>query len=315
MIEVEHVSKRFGTLTAVDDLSFTVRPGHVTGFLGPNGAGKTTTMRVVLGLDAPTSGAARVNGRRYHDIKNPLREVGSLIDAGAVHGGRTAWLHLLSVAQSNGIGKRRVKEVLTLAGLDSVTHKRIAGFSLGMKQRLGIATALLGDPPVLIFDEPVNGLDPEGVHWIRELFKALAAQGRSVFVSSHLMSEMALTADRLIVIGRGKLLADTTVTELTENSRNDVLVKSPRADELAGLLSAEGGTVTTAAGGTATVGTGADGLVVTGLKAGQIGDLALSHGIAVHELTPRHASLEEAYLQITASAVQFQGGRSDDGIA
>ena len=303
MIEVEHVSKRFGALTAVDDLSFTVRPGHVTGFLGPNGAGKTTTMRVVLGLNTPTAGAARVNGRRYHDIRNPLREVGSLLDAGAVHGGRTAWLHLLSVAQSNGIAKTRVKEVLTLAGLDSVQHKRIAGFSLGMKQRLGIATALLGDPPVLIFDEPVNGLDPEGVHWIRELFKALAAQGRSVFVSSHLMSEMALTADRLIVIGRGKLLADTTVTELTENSRNDVLVKSPRAGDLAGLLSARGAAVVTEA----------DGLVVTGMKAGDIGDLALSQGIAVHELTPRHASLEEAYMQITASSVQFEAGQFKAG--
>ena len=303
MIEVEHVSKRFGALTAVDDLSFTVRPGHVTGFLGPNGAGKTTTMRVVLGLNTPTAGAARVNGRRYHDIRNPLREVGSLLDAGAVHGGRTAWLHLLSVAQSNGIAKTRVKEVLTLAGLDSVQHKRIAGFSLGMKQRLGIATALLGDPPVLIFDEPVNGLDPEGVHWIRELFKALAAQGRSVFVSSHLMSEMALTADRLIVIGRGKLLADTTVTELTENSRNDVLVKSPRAGDLAGLLSARGAAVVTEA----------DGLVVTGMKAGDIGDLALSQGIAVHELTPRHASLEEAYMQITASSVQFEAGQFEAG--
>jgi ABC-2 type transport system ATP-binding protein len=295
MIEVEHVSKRFGMLTAVDDLSFSVRPGHVTGFLGPNGAGKTTTMRVVLGLDAPTAGAARVNGRRYHDIKNPLHEVGSLLDAAAVHGGRTAWLHLLSVAQSNRIGKSRVKEVLTLAGLDSVKHKRIMGFSLGMKQRLGIATALLGDPPVLIFDEPVNGLDPEGVHWIRELFKALAGQGRSVFVSSHLMSEMALTADRLIIIGRGKLLADTTVTELTENSRNDVLVKSPRAGDLAGLLSARGATVVS----------GADGLIITGMMAGDIGDLALSQGIAVHELTPRHASLEEAYMQITASSLQF----------
>jgi ABC-2 type transport system ATP-binding protein len=296
MIEIEHVSKRFGPLTAVDDLSFTVRPGHVTGFLGPNGAGKTTTMRLVLGLDAPASGTARVNGRGYRDIKRPLRVVGSLLDATAVHGGRSAWLHLLSVAQSNGIERSRVGEVLKLAGLDEVRHKQIAGFSLGMKQRLGIATALLGDPPVLIFDEPVNGLDPDGVHWIRELFKALAGQGRTVFVSSHLMSEMALTADRLIVIGRGKLLADTTVDELTQASRNDVLVRSPRAGELAALLQARHAAVTA----------DADSLTVTGMTAGAIGDLALSHGIAVHELTPRHASLEEAYMKITAGSVEFR---------
>jgi ABC-2 type transport system ATP-binding protein len=300
LIEIEHVSKRFGSVTAVDDLSFTVRSGHVTGFLGPNGAGKSTTMRVVLGLDAPTAGAARVDGRSYRGIVHPLHEVGSLLDAGAVHGGRTAWLHLLSVAQSNGIGKSRVAEVLTLAGVDEVKHKRISGFSLGMKQRLGIATALLGDPPVLIFDEPVNGLDPEGVQWIRELFKAFAAQGRTVFVSSHLMTEMALTADRLIIIGRGKLLADTTVDELTEASRSDVLVKSPRAEELSGLLSAKGATVVTASDAP-------DTLTVTSMEAGAIGDLALGNGIAVHELTPRHASLEEAYMKITADSVQFHG--------
>jgi ABC-2 type transport system ATP-binding protein len=299
VIQVEHVYKRFGALTAVADLSFTVRPGHVTGFLGPNGAGKSTTMRIVLGLDAPTAGTARVNGRRYQHIQHPLREVGSLLDASAVQGGRTAWLHLLSVAQSNGIEKKRVAQVLTMAGLNDVKHKRIAGFSLGMKQRLGIAMALLGDPPVLIFDEPVNGLDPEGVHWIRELFKALAAQGRTVFVSSHLMSEMALTADRLIIIGRGRLLADTTVDELTAASGNDVLVKSPRAKELAALLTIKGGTVLTAVAQP-------DALTVTGMAAGLIGDLALGAGIAVHELTPRHASLEEAYLKITADSVEFR---------
>jgi ABC-2 type transport system ATP-binding protein len=301
MIEVDHVSKRFGKVIAVDDLSFTVRPGHVTGFLGPNGAGKSTTMRVVLGLDEPTAGAARVNGRPYHEIACPLHEVGSLLDAGAVHGGRTAWLHLLSVAQSNGIGKSRTAEVLALAGLHEVKNKQIGGFSLGMKQRLGIATAVLGDPPVLIFDEPVNGLDPEGVHWIRELFKAFAAEGRTVFVSSHLMSEMALTADRLIIIGRGKLLADTSVDELTQASRSDVLVKSPQAEELSGLLSAEGATVVTASGVP-------DTLTVTGTEAGAIGDIALRNGIAVHELTPRRASLEEAYMKITADSVQFHGG-------
>jgi ABC-2 type transport system ATP-binding protein len=299
LIEVEHVSKRFGAVTAVDDLSFTVRPGHVTGFLGPNGAGKSTTMRVVLGLDAPTAGAARVDGRSYRGIARPLHEVGSLLDAGAVHGGRTAWLHLLSIAQSNGIGKSRVTEVLKLTGVDSVKDQRIEGFSLGMKQRLGIAMALLGDPPVLIFDEPVNGLDPEGVLWIRELFKTLAAEGRTVFVSSHLMSEMALTADRLIIIGRGRLLADTTVDELTEASRSDVLVRSPRAEELSCVLSAKGATVVAASDAP-------DTLTVTGMEAGAIGDLALSNGIAVHELTPRHASLEEAYLKITADSVQFR---------
>jgi ABC-2 type transport system ATP-binding protein len=300
MIEIDHVSKRFGNVIAVDDLSFTVRPGHVTGFLGPNGAGKSTTMRVVLGLGEPTAGAARVDGRSYRGIAHPLHHVGSLLDAGAVHAGRTAWLHLLSVAQSNGIGKSRTAEVLTLAGLDEVKNKKIGGFSLGMKQRLGIATALLGDPPVLIFDEPVNGLDPEGVQWIRELFKAFAAEGRTVLVSSHLMSEMALTADRLIIIGRGKLLADTTVDELTQASRSDVLVKSPQADELSCLLSAEGAIVVTPGA--------PDTLTVTGMEVGAVGDIALRNGIAVHELTPRHASLEEAYMKITAGSVQFRGG-------
>ena len=207
MIEIQDLTKRFGSTTAVDHLTVTVRPGTVTGFLGPNGAGKTTTMRLLLGLDAPTSGSALVNGRRYQGIVRPLREVGSLLDANAMHPGRTGWHHLLSIAQSNGIARQRVTEVLQLTGLGGVARKRVKGYSLGMKQRLGIAAALLGDPPVLIFDEPVNGLDPEGVHWIRELFKALAREGRTVFVSSHLMSEMALTADRLIIIGRGRLLA------------------------------------------------------------------------------------------------------------
>ena len=300
MIEVERLIKRFGRLTAVDDLSFMVRPGHVTGFLGPNGAGKTTTMRVILGLDAPSSGSALVGGRRYQGIVRPLREVGSLLDANAMHPGRTGWFHLLSIAHSNGIAKQRVAEVLRLTGLDSVARKRVKGYSLGMKQRLGIAAALLGDPPVLIFDEPVNGLDPEGVHWIRELFKALAAEGRTVFVSSHLMSEMALTADRLIIIGRGKLLADTTLAELTESStRKDVLVRSPRAGELAGLLTARGAAV---------LPDGDGGLAVTGMDAPAIGELALEGGIAVHELTPRRASLEEAYMDITKDSVEYRAG-------
>ena len=219
LIEVDGLTKRFGPVTAVDDLSFTVRPGHVTGFLGPNGAGKTTTMRIILGLAAPTSGRALVGGRRYDALIRPLREVGSLLDATALHGGRTAWMHLASVARSNGIGRPRVTEVLRLTGLEAVANRRVKGFSLGMKQRLGIAAALLGDPPVLMFDEPVNGLDPEGVRWIRGFFRELATQGRTVLVSSHLMSEMALTADHLIIIGRGKLLADTPTAALISVER------------------------------------------------------------------------------------------------
>jgi ABC-2 type transport system ATP-binding protein len=299
MIEADSLSKRFGAVTALDGLSFTVRPGHVTGFLGPNGAGKTTTMRIVLGLDAPTSGTALVGGRRYQTIIRPLREVGSLLDASAVHAGRTAREHLLSIAQSNGIGRARVAEMLRMAGLDEVAGRRLGGFSLGMKQRLAIATALLGDPPVLMFDEPVNGLDPEGVHWIRELFKHLAAEGRTVFVSSHLMSEMALTADHLIIIGRGRLLADTSTDEFVEaNSRRDVLVRSPRAAELAALLTASGATVSSQDDG---------GLAVTGLDAPAIADLAAGSSIPVHELTPRHASLEQAYLDITGDSVEYRG--------
>ena len=296
-VEVDGLTKRFGPLTAVDDLSFTVRPGLVTGFLGPNGAGKTTTMRIILGLDVPTSGRALVGGRPYPGIIRPLRQVGSLLDAGALHPGRSAYAHVLSVAQSNGIGRRRVAEVLRLTGLESVADRRVKGFSLGMKQRLGIALALLGDPPVLIFDEPVNGLDPEGVHWIRRLFKSLAAEGRTVFVSSHLMSEMALTADHLIVIGRGRLLADLTTAEfIAANARGDVLVRSPRPGDLARLLASRGATVAPEGDG---------GLAVTGMDAPAIADLAAEHGIGVHELTPRHASLEEAYLDITKDSVEY----------
>jgi ABC-2 type transport system ATP-binding protein len=301
MIEVDRLSKRFGSVTAVDGLSFAVRPGQVTGFLGPNGAGKTTTMRVVLGLDAPTSGTALVGGRRYQEIIRPLHQAGSLLDATAVHGGRTAWWHLLSIARSNGIGRRRVTEVLELTGLDPVAGRRIKGFSLGMKQRVGIAAALLGDPPVLMFDEPANGLDAEGVHWIRQLFKSLAAEGRTVFVSSHRMSEMALTADHLIIIGRGKLLADTPTERFTEASaRGDVLVRSPQAVELAALLTARGAAVTAQDDG---------GLAVTGLAAPAIAGLAAAHGIAVHELVPRHASLEQAYLDLTGDSTDYRAGK------
>ena len=297
MIELNRVTKRFGRVTAVDDLSFTVRPGQVTGFLGPNGAGKTTTMRIILGLEAPTSGTALVVGRRYQQIVRPLWHVGSLLDATAVHGGRTAYDHLLSVALSNGIGRSRVAQVLELVGLSAVARQRIRSFSLGMKQRLGIAAALLGEPPVLMFDEPVNGLDADGVRWIRMLLRQLATDGHTVLVSSHLMGEMALTADHLIIIGRGKLLADTPTERFTKSSaRADVLVRSPRAGELAALLTASGGEVTAED----------DELVVTGLDAPTIADLAAQHGIAVHELMPRQPSLEQAYLDLTAASTEYR---------
>jgi ABC-2 type transport system ATP-binding protein len=298
VIEVDRLTKRFGPVTAVDCLSFTVRPGQVTGFLGPNGAGKTSTMRVILGLDAPTSGAALVGGRRYRGMIRPLRQVGSLLDANALHPGRTAWSHLLAVARSNGIGPSRVTEMLRMVGLEAAAGRRLRGFSLGMRQRLGIAAAMLGDPPVLMFDEPVNGLDAEGVAWIRALFRSLAAEGRTVLVSSHLMSEMALTADHLVIIGRGRLLADTPTQRFVESSsRADVLVRSPRAGELAGLLASAGAAVTA----------GDDGaLVVTALAAAAIGDLAADHGIAIHELVPRRASLEQAYLDLTGDSVEYR---------
>jgi len=300
VIEVERLSKRFGPVTAVDDLSFTVRPGRVTGFLGPNGAGKTTTMRIILGLAAPTSGRALVGGRRYDGLIRPLREVGSLLDATALHAGRTGWAHLWSIAQANGITRQRVTEVLGLTGLESVARRRVGGFSLGMKQRLGIAAALLGDPPMLMFDEPVNGLDPEGIHWIRGFFRELAADCRTVLVSSHLMSEMAQTADHLVIIGRGRLIADVPTEELIESSaRRDVLVRSPRAAELAELIARRGGTVTRQDDGA---------LVVTGLDAAAIGDLAAGDGIAVHALVPRQASLEDAYLDLTGESTDYRGG-------
>jgi ABC-2 type transport system ATP-binding protein len=302
VIEVDRLSKRFGPVTAVDDLSFTVRPGRVTGFLGPNGAGKSTTMRVILGLDAPTSGRALVGGRRYTGLIRPLREVGSLLDATALHGGRTGWAHLLSLAQSNGISRRRVTEVLALTGLAGVAQRRVGGYSLGMKQRLGIAAALLGDPPVLMFDEPVNGLDPEGIRWIRGFFGELAGQGRTVLVSSHLMSEMALTAEHLIIIGRGRLLADLPTAQLIgSDARQDVLVRSPRADELTRLITGPGRTVTRQGDGD---------LVVTGLDAAAIGELAAGHGLPLHALIPRQASLEEAYLDLTGESTDYRGERT-----
>jgi ABC-2 type transport system ATP-binding protein len=298
LIEADRLTKRFGPVTAVDGLSFTVRPGLVTGFLGPNGAGKTTTMRMILGLETPTAGTALVGGRPYAQITRPLHEVGSLLDAGALHGGRTALAHLLAMARSNGIGRARVTEVLGLAGLESIAGRRVQGFSLGMKQRLGIAAALLGDPPVLIFDEPAIGLDAEGIRWIRGLFTGLAAEGRTVLVSSHLMGEMAQTADHLIIIGRGRLLADMATQQfVAANAHHDVLVRSPRAAELTGLLTAAGAAVATEPGG---------GLAVTGLDAPAIADLAAARGLPVHELTPRQASLEEAYLDLTEASTQYR---------
>jgi ABC-2 type transport system ATP-binding protein len=271
----------------------------VTGFLGPNGAGKTTTLRVILGLNAPTSGTALIGGRRYQEFVRPLHRVGSLLDATALPAGRPAWLHLLAVAQSNGIGRRRVREVLELTGLETVAARRTGQFSLGMKQRLGIAAALLADPQVLLLDEPVNGLDPEGIFWIRRLLRAMAAEGRTILISSHLMSEMAQTADHLLIIGRGRLLADTSTAEFVSGARHDVLVRSPRAAELAGLLTAGGAVVKTEDDG---------GLAVTGLDQAAVGDLAASRGIAVHELMARHASLEEAYLAITGASTDYRAG-------
>ncbi|MBC9715170.1 ATP-binding cassette domain-containing protein [Streptomyces sp. TRM66268-LWL] len=305
MIEARELTKRYGGKTAVDHLSFTVRPGLVTGFLGPNGAGKSTTMRMVLGLDTPCSGSVTVGGRSYGRLPAPLRTVGSLLDAKSVHGGRTVRKHLLGLARSNAIGRRRVDEVLELVGLTEVADQRAKGLSLGMGQRLGIAAALLGDPEVLILDEPVNGLDTEGIRWIRDLLKSQAAQGRTVFLSSHLMSEMELTADHLIVIGRGKLLADTRMREFIEtNSQGGTLLRTP--DEEAGrmrtLLEAHGATVQMDARGP---------WRVTGLTPVEIGELARGHQLAIHELTPVFSSLEEVYTNMTQSSVEFRGGVQD----
>ncbi|MEO8889869.1 MAG: ATP-binding cassette domain-containing protein [Jatrophihabitantaceae bacterium] len=298
MIEARELSKRFGSARAVDGLSFTVRPGLVTGFLGPNGAGKSTTMRMILGLDRPTRGTITIDGRPYADICRPLHHVGAVLEVRAVHGGRSAYNHLLCLAQSNGIQARRVDEVLDLVGLSEVARRRAGKFSLGMSQRLGLAAALLGDPPVLICDEPVNGLDPEGILWIRTLLRALAAEGRTVFVSSHLMSEMALTADHLIVIGQGCLLADASTADIiAASSVNYVLVRSPEASGLADVLRRAGANATAEPDGS--------GLRVTGAECATIGDLAARAGIAIHELTPHHASLEAAYMELTRDHIDF----------
>ena len=301
MIEIHGLTKRYGAKTAVDNITATIRPGLVTGFLGPNGAGKSTTMRTIIGLDRPTAGTVTVNGKRYSEHRDPMHQVGALLDAKAIHTGRTAYNHLLAMAATHGIGKARVHEVIAMTGLESVAKKRVGGFSLGMGQRLGIAAALLGDPQTLILDEPVNGLDPEGVMWVRQLTKHLASQGRTIFLSSHLMSEMAQTADHLIVLGRGRIIADAPVGEILALATGTaVRVRTPQATELATVLSMRlaGSDVTVTSAGN-------DLLTVVGLVSAQIGEAAAHAGIVLHELTPMAASLEDAYLELTHDDVEY----------
>jgi ABC-2 type transport system ATP-binding protein len=305
MIEATGLTKRYGSTVAVDDLSFTVRPGVVTGFLGPNGAGKTTTMRLMLGLDKPSAGTVFVGGKPYTELASPMREVGALLDARAVHGGRSARSHLLCLAQTNGIPARRADEVLGIVGLADVAAKRSKGFSLGMSQRLGIAAALLGDPQILMFDEPVNGLDPEGIRWIRTLLQSLAAEGRTVLVSSHLMSEMENTADRLIVIGRGRLIADCRISEfIAANQQQAVLVRTLQPIALAAVIASAGGTTSPAASTPGAAGHGA--IEVRGMTEDQVADLAFAHGIRLHHLSTSKASLEQAFMELTADSVEYQ---------
>jgi ABC-2 type transport system ATP-binding protein len=297
MIEVRDLTKRFGPKTAVDHLTFTARPGQVTGFLGPNGAGKSTTMRMIVGLDAPSGGEALVNGARYATHKAPLCEIGVLLEARSVHPGRTAAAHLLAMARTHSIPRRRVDEVIGLAGLEAVAGKRVGGFSLGMGQRLGIAAALLGDPAVIMLDEPVNGLDPEGVLWVRNLLGKLAAEGRTVLLSSHLMSETALIADHLVIVGRGRLLADTSVPDLlAQTAGGGVKVGTSEAGRLRSLLSAPGVNITS---------TAADELLITGADARAVGIVAAEHGIPLHELSSSEASLEEAFMNLTRESVEY----------
>jgi ABC-2 type transport system ATP-binding protein len=297
MIEAQGLTKTYGSKTAVAGISFTVQPGKVTGFLGPNGAGKSTTMRMIMGLDRPTSGSVTVNGKPYAEHRSPLTEVGALLDAKAVHTGRSATNHLRAVAATHGIGAKRVAEVIEMTGLQQVAKKRVGGFSLGMGQRLGIAAALLGDPRTLILDEPVNGLDPEGVLWVRNLVKYLASEGRTVFLSSHLMSEMALTADHILVIGRGRIIADATVAEIVARaSGSTVRVRSPQVGQLAELLRRPEVTVTSLDAGL---------IEVSGADAVTIGDLAAANRVVLHELTPIAASLEDAYMSLTAEEVEY----------
>ena len=300
MIEARGLTKDYGEKRAVDGLDFDVRPGVVTGFLGPNGSGKSTTMRLILGLDAPTAGTVTLDGKHYRDFAAPLHEVGALLEARSVHTGRSAYNHLLALAQTHGIGKRRVNELVDLVGLHEVARKRAGQFSLGMGQRLGIATALLGDPATLLLDEPSNGLDPEGIHWIRNLLKSLASEGRTVFVSSHLMSEMALTADHLIVIGRGRLIANTSVDEFVQRASGGLVrARSPQAMRLRELVT----------GPDVSVESGEPGVLeISGLSPQQVGEIAAAHSIVLHELTPMQASLEEAFMELTREDVEFKAG-------
>jgi ABC-2 type transport system ATP-binding protein len=299
VIEVRGVSKRYGEKVAVDDLTFTVQPGVVTGFLGPNGAGKSTTMRLILGLDAPSSGSALVNGMAYRDLQAPLHEVGAMLEARAIHTGRSGYNHLLALAQTHGIPRRRVSEVIDMVGLQTVARKRVGSFSLGMGQRLGVAAALLGDPATVILDEPSNGLDPEGIRWIRNLLKGLAAEGKTVFLSSHLMSEMEQTAERLIVIGKGRLIADTSVEEFVAQASSGapVRVRTPDATALSEALIAAGARVASLQDGA---------LAVQGMTTEQIGELAAAERLVLHELTPVQVSLEDAFMSITKDAVEYQ---------
>jgi ABC-2 type transport system ATP-binding protein len=303
MIEVTGITKRYGGTLAVDDLSFEVKPGQVTGFLGPNGSGKSTTMRMIMGLDRPDAGQTTVNGVTYGRLGWPLREVGALLEARAIHPGRSAQNHLLALAQTNDIPASRVDEVLDVVGLASVAHKRAGTFSLGMGQRLGIASALLGDPSVLLFDEPINGLDPEGIRWVRNLLKGLGREGRTVFVSSHLMSEMALTADHLVVIGRGRLIAEMPVADfIAQSSQQFVRVRTVQPDEFREAMESNGATVVQEEDGA---------LSVVGLTAEEIGDLAFDRRLPLHELSPQLASLEEAFMELTQDSVDYRPGAAD----
>ena len=296
MIKVEHLTKKYQGTTAVDGLDFEVRPGVVTGFLGPNGSGKSTTMRIILGLDHPTKGRATVKGKRYAELRDPLHEVGALLDAKAIHPGRTARNHLRALAASNQIPYARVDQVLEFAGIASVAHKKVGNFSLGMSQRLGIAAALLGDPEVLIFDEPVNGLDPEGIRWIRDFFRSLANEGRTVFVSSHLMSEMAVTADQIIVIGRGKLITQGSIDSLTATAKGTVFVRGSNHEQLLAALRTHGAELTEV---------NDEGLTVSNLSAEQVGQIAFDAQVVLFELTPQRASLEEVFMDLTSDSVEY----------
>lgn len=298
MIRAQSLTKRYGKRIAVDDIDFTVEPGRVTGFLGPNGAGKSTTMRMLVGLDRPTAGSATINGRQYRDLRAPLREVGVLLDAKAAHKGRTAYKHLLSIAATHGIGPSRVHEVIGLAGLESVADKRVGGFSLGMGQRLGIATALIGDPGTIILDEPVNGLDPEGIHWVRTLMRDLASEGRTVLLSSHLMSEMAQTADHLVVIGRGKILADGPIRDVIASATHSVVrVRTRDTERMSAAVAGPGIVVTVLPD---------QSLEITGLSSEQVAEAAAAANIVLHEVATQTGSLEDAYLALTSEAVEYR---------